>query len=128
MKDRLIELLDGFVLECVNNCPKIIEGTRKCHKCAYGKIADYLIANGVIVPPCKVGDKVFKPWKAGGRDVIAEFVVVAIISGIRDDWCIKYKKIGGTICYQMCFADIGKTVFLTREDAEKALKRKDEGK
>lgn len=25
-------------------------------------LADYLLANGVIVPPCKVGDKIYKLW------------------------------------------------------------------
>lgn len=28
--------------------------------CQIGAIADYLIANGVIVPPCKVGDTVYE--------------------------------------------------------------------
>ena len=56
MRDRLIELLekDGSVYE-VNDI-KIL--------------ADYLLANGVIVAPCKVGDKyvmdtaktIFKAW------------------------------------------------------------------
>ena len=26
------------------------------------QIADYLLENGVVVPPCKVGDKVYKVW------------------------------------------------------------------
>ena len=85
-------------------------------------LADHLLDNGIVVPPVKVGDKVYKPWKAGGRDVVADCVVVAIISAIRDDWCIKYKKVGGTICYQAVISDIGKTVFASREEAEQKLK------
>jgi hypothetical protein len=85
-------------------------------------IADYLLESGVIVPPCKVGDKLYKPWKAGGRNVVAEFVVIAIISAIKDEYFIKYKKIGGTICYQVNIAEVGKTVFLTKEAAEQELK------
>lgn len=44
MRDRLIELL--------KNAPR---NTRAF----YDQYADYLIANGVIVPPCKVGDDVY---------------------------------------------------------------------
>ena len=53
MRDRLIELIDEFELDCIGNCPKRMEDTNECHKCAYSKITDYLLANGVIVPHCK---------------------------------------------------------------------------
>ena len=43
MRDRLIELL--------------IEGHKQY--LFYDQIADYLLANGVIAPPCKVGDTVY---------------------------------------------------------------------
>ena len=50
MRDRLVELLDKAFLESDDN---------------YGmpcteQVADHLIENGVIVPPCKVGDTVYK--------------------------------------------------------------------
>lgn len=47
MRDRLIELLDG-------NCGYVEEQRAEV-------LADHLLANGVIVPPCKVGD--FIKWK-----------------------------------------------------------------
>ena len=55
MRDRLIELL--------MNSPKlpITVGGRtngKTYQTA-GNIADHLLANGVIVPPCRVGDTVY---------------------------------------------------------------------
>lgn len=61
MRERLAQLLRSK--SCWNNdCP---EGG--CEKCDYigindetaEQIADYLIANGVVVPPCKVGDRVY---------------------------------------------------------------------
>lgn len=45
-RERLIELLD-------QNCGYSEEQKAET-------LADYLLANGVIVPPCKVGDKVYQ--------------------------------------------------------------------
>jgi hypothetical protein len=66
-------------------------------------LADYLLANGVIVPPCKVGDTVYQ------------------IDGVR-----VYESTIKNVIYDtngVAFDEdaIGKTVFLTREEAEKAL-------
>lgn len=48
MRDRLIELLEKHVLL------KYFLGRMQVEK-----LADYLLENGVIVPPCKVGDTVY---------------------------------------------------------------------
>ena len=45
-RERLIELLKE-----VNTMRNMRQGLGEC--------ADYLLANGVIVPPCKVGDTVY---------------------------------------------------------------------
>ena len=81
-------------------------------------IADKLLAQGVIVPPVKVGDKV---WRRGGYS----FRVVEI--DIHKNYTIFRCGNDGTDDY-MAFdiSDIGKTVFLTREEAEAAI-RKTEG-
>ena len=44
-RERLIELIQNAVNGCARHWAEII--------------ADYLLANGVIVPPCKVGDTVY---------------------------------------------------------------------
>ena len=77
-------------------------------------LADYLIANGVIVPPCKVGDRVYRPSKYLGvvQFVITSFNMYQSEMFFTDD--------SDNIIY---LPDIGKTVFLTREEAEKALER-----
>jgi hypothetical protein len=56
-RERLIELKAQFVENF--NCGNCKPEESKCKKCLTEKEADYLLANGVIVPPCKVGDKVY---------------------------------------------------------------------
>ena len=76
-------------------------------------VADYLLDNGVIVLPCKVGDTVYYHTSIGG---IVAFTIVLI--RIRMD-CIELVNTTGVTIFP---EDIGKTVFLTREEAEAALK------
>ena len=79
--------------------------------------AEELIANGVIVPPCKVGDKIYYPSASFNR-IFEKTVDEIMIHNIDGD-------IG---CYvhfassYMPFENIGKTVFLTKEEAEEKLK------
>ena len=86
--------------------------------------ADFLLENGVIVPPCKVGDTVYRvsfvhkkvealkvegflrnlsSWKAHCIHIIPSWV------GNQKEHIY------------ISFSSFGKTVFLTREEAEKAL-------
>ena len=111
MKDRLIELL--------------VDSSRYIDEQRGEAIADYLLANGVIVPPCNVGDKVYKIT----RNKVKECEVIFI--GISaDEKCSYFNFVenyaDGTFykSYSMVFDVIGKTVFLTREDAEQALKER----
>ncbi|MBR5544880.1 MAG: hypothetical protein IKU66_05340 [Clostridia bacterium] len=56
MRDRLVELImtaDGCDCENTDDC------YNDCNVCLCEKLADHLIANGVIVPPCKVGETVY---------------------------------------------------------------------
>lgn len=69
-------------------------------------LADYLLEHGVIVLPCKVGVTVYQ--------IDAERVFkIKVKAFIYDTENIKFDE-----------RSIGKTVFLTREEAEKALKEK----
>ena len=52
-RESLIELLCSAPLGS-----KTFE--QQYYKSTITKIADYLLANGVIVPPCKIGDTVYK--------------------------------------------------------------------
>ena len=122
MRDRLIELInqkqeagwrfigDGYTTDVFNF-----------------ELADYLLANGVIVPPCKVGDTVYAFSDTMGT-VLEYFVENLTIAYLEENQnCYTYEA----NCVKECvlldsidfdFDDIGKTVFLTREEAEQALK------
>ena len=114
MRDRLIELIRESS-QYLNEQEGVIQW-----------IADYLLANGVIVPPCKVGQTVYKvvndkrvkkPYKCKvigfwySEDEHCNNVhLVRYINGVFD------------CSFSVPFTDFGKTVFLTKEEAEQALK------
>ena len=93
----------------------------------YDQIADYLLEQGVLVPPCKVGDTiwfVYTPkWPANpadkGKWFMIEDGVQRIIYGAKglsiETWNV------GIIRGK----DIGTKLFFTKEDAEKALAEKE---
>ncbi|MBO5969139.1 MAG: hypothetical protein J6S14_11660 [Clostridia bacterium] len=113
MLDRLVELLyrAHHNASCVLN-----EGCSEDD--AIEEEARYLIANGVLVPPCNVNDTIYRCG-----DPIKKVY----------DWQIEHIEIYGD---EVVFVDdsdntfteddIGKTVFLTKEEAERALKGGDE--
>lgn len=93
------------------------------------KLADYLLANGVIVPPCKVGDTVYSFCDDFG--VVLPYFVENLRIGFMDKdrnyWCYEancHTEETDELLDEIDFDldDLGKTVFLTREEAEKALK------
>lgn len=129
-RERLIEiLLDGvtFTDQYKNTARMQAEYT-----------ADHLLRSGVIVPPCKVGDTVYEIEKEclgcihytdGGYSDFCECTLddnKLMFEADFDKECI-HKIIKTKFAYWM-IDKIGKTVFLSREDAEKALKERSEGK
>lgn len=59
MRDRLIELCENLILSCKSSlCEDCEHKNIDYPNCMSVHFADYLLANGVIVLPCKVGDKV----------------------------------------------------------------------
>ena len=85
------------------------------------RIADHLIANGVIVLPCKVGTAVYIPEIE--VDKIERKVVTKIYRTTVDEYSVNARYIMYHTRKGNNFTDsmVGKTVFLTREEAEKAL-------
>lgn len=121
MRDKLIEIVKESLVRNIDYTHRLAES-----------ITDDLLANGVIVPPCKVGDKVYRIWSVGkyGKS-IAEFVVTNVSQIMENIWIVRYQKQAKSLysiptIYQCNFNDIGKTVFLTREEAEKALAERSE--
>ena len=96
----------------------------------YHKVADPLLRAQVdgrlVVLPCKVGEKL---WVTGRDNVPREMELEApdirTVCTDEDNLCMSTcnRKPDGFCAYRLRNdgTDIGKTVFLTREDAEKAL-------
>ena len=80
----------------------------------------------LVVLPCKVGDTVYRLWPCGkhGRS-ISEMVVKHIDIDYLPEIEFSCRKETGTGNYWFFkVPDIGKTVFVTRDEAEAALKEK----
>ena len=83
-------------------------------------------AGRLVVPPCKVGDRLYE---VTGRKTISVYKVRAIrveLFGLFIEWDIVegfvWQSLSGINA-----GEIGKTVFLTREEAEKVLKEVEQG-
>jgi hypothetical protein len=101
MRDRLIELINDVV-----------------HPCHAGALADYLLENGVIVPPCKVGTEVY--FAVQDREWVLKGELLSYSLDAAHLWM--FCRYRGSINYWHVIEDFGKTVFLTCEEAERALK------
>lgn len=84
------------------------------------KLADYLLKNGVIVPPCKVGDKIYFIYpKQYQSDTIQEGVVTQFALAA------KFEQIMFPGESVFLFEEIGEKLFPAREEAEQALKERE---
>ncbi len=109
MRDRLIELLLDHTDYALNTSEEkhFVDST------TIGEVADTILADGWMRPPVRVGNKVY---------IVAEVskkVIEATVIGVwmyEDNVSIITDY--GTIHHN----SIGKSVFLTREEAEQALK------
>lgn len=86
-------------------------------------LADYLLANGVIVPPCKVGDTMYFDGGHFSKHRAGEIMERRVDAVLTEAW----STFRGEVDLSFDFKDFGKTVFLSREEAEKALRER-EGK
>ena len=101
-----------------------------------GDIADHLIAHGVVVLPCKIGDKVYVNYIYGRNKIITDSQMVCSIEqtvGVNDEsyWKVCVKQViekGYIVYHEYTEDDFGKTVFLTREEAEASLRKMKEHK
>ncbi len=110
MRDRMIALLKDSS-QYIKEQDSLIE-----------RIADHLLANGVIVPPCKVGDSLYAIFnnkvvkgRAKSLEIVIEENNISHIVGLQ------FFK-GITMCKGFSF---GTNIFLTREKAEQALKERE---
>ena len=92
-------------------------------------VADFLLENGVIVPPVKVGDTVYE-IRENGRNPISGRRFDRCITTVQMLDCAAIRK-STLYAKEKRYAKndsvrLGKTVVLTREEAEKALKESEE--
>ena len=110
MRDRLIELTKASLIRHIDKSCKLAEN-----------IADYLLENGVIVPPCKVGDTVYFV----SRGEIIPMIVNCISFNGNYQYCLNCHYVDeDTYGYSLLsFTDKvrGYMFGFTREEAEKAL-------
>lgn len=133
MRDKLIELIAQIEREYAEYHSDCEEAGVTIMTSFEDMFADYLLAEGVIVPPCKackVGDMVYAFCEDFG--VVLPYFVENLNIGFMDKnrnyWTYEancHAEETDELLDEIDFDldDIGKTVFLTREEAEKALER-----
>ena len=124
MRDRLIELVETAKCEWKD---KVLAKEKVEYLAEY--IADHLLAAGIVVPPCKVGDTVYHLTSEEVLDVLncAEIYEGKVFSMAKDeDGVWLYCRYDNGLNYWYAERDIGKSLFLTREEAEKALAERSE--
>ena len=112
-REKLIELLMQGDIAAAK------QGVFNCCMCKREAeiLADFLLENGVIVPPCKVGDMVYI-FERGSY-------IIPICGQGKPHWEIKIEKCS----FKYWLLDnhkFGVNMFFTREEAEKALKEREE--
>ena len=120
MRDRLIELMyktnEVFAnVDCTDEEAMVL-------------LADYLLENGVIVPPCKVGETVWINTKFGTLKArvieITQNIDNKFLMHIVYDLMYCYKQhinTHGYVGYVDDKFEFGKTAYHTKEEAEQAL-------
>ena len=98
--------------------------------------AEYLIANGVIVPPCKIGDTVYcinTFFQDDPRINECEVDTLHITSGKnrigqkKPSYALVRNKNMKSLSTRIYFENFGEDVFLTKEEAEQKLKEISDG-
>ena len=121
MRDRLVELL--------LNAPQIpcVKGGRATglrHQ-TFENISDHLLANGVIVPPVKVGDTVYFLIEYDDFPELPPGIEAAKVTevGTRGFFTSAFIPPQDDMGNFTPWSELGKTVFLREEDALPLLKR-----
>ena len=122
-RERLIEILK------LGSCPSPYLCDENCkyanlERCYEERTADLLLEHGVVLLPCKVGDRLYE---VTGRKTVSVYKVKAIrveLFSLFIEWDI----VEGFVWQSLSGInadEIGKTVFFTREEAERALKERE---
>lgn len=124
MRDRLIELLKNANFDFCEECVCASEDGYKGTPDFAEFFADYLLAEGVIVPPAKIGQTCFEPYFY--RKDMEECRVSSITQKADGSFKIRLTNLRTKGVFEITPDKIGKIIFLTQEEAEKALERREE--
>ena len=105
----------------------------------YGKIADYLLENGVILPPCKLDETVYCVGTKCLADTNDEACKIWNIENhekgcdecpLGKEYTVFTRRVDALLMCKLIFGGnklfiFGETVFLTPEEAEQALKERE---
>ena len=96
------------------NAPK-----KKNGETPVGTMAEYLLKNGVRILPIPLGTIVYRIYPAAKPEKqIVEWVIIQ--AEMTEDEIVLYDKVK----HQVLETDIGKTIFLSKAEAERILKEK----
>lgn len=113
MRDRLIDLVKKSLIKHIDKTCMLAEN-----------ITDDLLANGVIVPPVKIGQTVWV-YNKSANNIYKNRVVCIKINGkgkCSNTIVVEYRnQYGESSCRKFTWAQIGKQVFLTEQEAVEAL-------
>lgn len=121
-REKLIEIYKAWQKEmncdsCMgNDCDFCIREGRYV-------LVDKLLANGVVVLPCKVGDKIYIFSRGKVKECEINYIGISVkeeycsLSFVEHYWDGSFMK-----SVSVSFDEIGKTVFLTREEAEEKIR------
>lgn len=114
-RERLIEIISTTIYPRIGADPAEV-------------VADFLLDNGVILPPVKVGDTVYAHDFCQTDDTEGFYEAVPVIV---EEISISDKGVWVDCSYPAdrtthLLSAFGKTLFLTKEEAEAALKERDE--
>ena len=119
MRERLVKLIKH------DNCISPATCSSKCKyvdsdDCHAERLADYLLANGVVVMPCKIRTKIYKIVL--GK--IYEYEVASYTVDAEGFSFIHLAYVEGNTIYGVThrIEEFNKQYYLAREDAERALK------
>lgn len=123
MTDR--EKLTELIYSAIKNvcCVPMGMTMKEAEKLICEQLAGCLLVNGVIIPPCKVGDKLYciiDGLILDEESFVSEETVSEV--GSRGYWLSGCVGGGDDMAIFEPWETIGKTAFRSREEAEKALK------
>lgn len=124
-KERLVELIKRdncqYPCLCSSKCKYVDEDD--CHS---ERLADIILADGWIRPPCKVGDRVYMVIHDKRTKKPLECNVIGFWYTEHEDCCSIHlsRYVNGKFdsTFSVRFTDIGKTIFFSREEAEAKLR------